>query len=286
MDFFDYKVEAQLNQKPTINDLSAPNWTWGNACDNDEALYSKLSWQYSDGGAKGTAYELVVDTSDPGTGDPPIFLNRDFQTGTCLVSGGVTLDCNINIGVGENSLCLDDGGYCHYNLDKTVWPAFDYDKNYYWWVRVWDDLGEPSEWKQYNTNTAGDTDGDPDGDSETFTTYLHEFPQPYFTWSPAQPAIYEEALFISRKKSLFGNGAGIKCTVDDCGYLWEHSGGATDCDIDPADASSTIIIVKEEIENLKIDLTVTDKVSGGDYYCSTSTLFNVQNKLPMWIEAR
>ncbi len=285
-----YKVEAQLNQKPWADDLLAPQWSGndGDACNYDKALHAKLTWRYNDDGSgDGIAYEIAIDTSDLGV-DPS---GAIFDTGKCTVPGG---DCIINVGSGINVSCLEDGGYCHYDLDKTVWPAFDYDKNYYWWVQVWDEYGIASGWKQYDTNTGADTDGNPDfvfvgdGSEKTFTTYKHEFPQPYFTWSPAQPAIDEEVLFISRKLSLYGN-SDTECTTDDCGYSWEYTGDSADCEIGPPDnASSTIIIFKKKINysDGDIELTVTDKSDSLNYSCSTSTTFNIKQKLPMWIEAR
>ena len=281
-----YKVEAQLNQKPWVNNLTAPQWTWTNSCDNDDALRASLSWTIHDDSSNSiSAYQLVLkSTTDL----------EQFNTGKCI---GLNI-CDVGDPKCEPSECrLDPSNYSNANTMLYTLNSGDliYNYNYKWEVRIWDDLGEPSDWKVFDTDN-GDTatDGNPDfvfvgdGSEKTFTTYKHEFPQPYFTWSPAQPAIDEEVLFISRKLSLYGN-SDTECTTDDCGYSWEYTGDSADCKIGPPDnASSTIIIFKKKINysDGDIELTVTDKSDSLNYSCSTSTTFNIKQKLPMWIEAR
>jgi len=90
---------------------------------------------------------------------------------------------------------------------------------------------------------------------------------------------------LSKYATDLHTSADLDCTEPPCVYKWTD-----DCDGDCAitspqspDASSTIVIFKTDLINKKIELTVEDSA---DYVCSTSTTFNIKQKLPQWIEAR
>ncbi|MCD6435018.1 MAG: hypothetical protein J7L15_01300 [Clostridiales bacterium] len=265
-----YKVEAQLNQKPSVDNLVAPQWNQAQACNT--TLRANLSWDVHDQdvGDKVSAYQLVLKDAS----DDSIILD----TGKCNCSptdDGCDSKCTINLNID-----FSNGNTMTY----TVFSSYlDYDTNYKWKVRIWDDSDEASDWGVYNDNSGSDTDGDLDSNSLTFTTYAHEFPQPYFTWSPAQPAIGEDALFISRDLSKYSTDAqpntDLDCEFGSCIYTWSDASGLNA--IDSANASSTIITINEGV-----DMEIKLKIDDGDYSCSTSSKFTIENKLPTWIEAR
>lgn len=111
-DGHDYKVYSLLNTAPQTINLSAPNWTYEQAC----ALYAKqafLRWEFSDPdeGASQSAYQIIVnDNNNP------------------------------------NSPLMDTGKVAESASQYLLGPAdLLYDETYYWWVRVWDNFNVASE---------------------------------------------------------------------------------------------------------------------------------------------
>jgi len=262
----DYKIFAEINRKPTIDNLVAPQWNYAQVCDKNDALRANLSWDVhdDDAGFRVSAYQLILRNT---------FGGIEFDTGKCDCNSGDS-GCDTKCTIDLNTPFEDDDTmtYTIYSLNLK------YNTSYKWEVRIWDDLNAVSDLRIFNT-AEGDMDTSNDGNNYTFTTYKHEFPQPYFTWFPEQPSIGEKTLFISRDLSKYGN-SGNDCTDSACDYKWEAD-PSDNIEISNSLASSTIITFKNKLSS-KIELELSDS----DYFCSTSTTFNIEQKLPMWIEAR
>ncbi len=239
----------------TVGSLSAPNWTYAEAC-NSTALGATLRWCKKSGTQ--TAYEVTVTTSST------------FSTSTAICwSGKKTSDF-----ASQYILPSASDINCH---------SLDYNSNYYWWVRLYDENDAPTDWYQYNTNSGLDTDGNPDSNALTFTTYKHEFPSPYFTWSPYEVLVGTSTLFSATSSQFYTSGApGTPqyCSGPNCQYLWTtNDPGAL---ITPNNTVTTTIVF-----DLATGTTVTLKVTDLDnYYCSSSTLLRINYDLPLWREIK
>jgi len=217
----DYKVYVQLNTPPQAANSSAPNWSYEEAC----ALYARqafLRWEFSDPDEESSqsAYQVIVDDdSDPA--DPLIDTDKVEESAS------------------------------QYPLE----PAdLDYNKLYYWWVKVWDNLDAASEL------TAG----------PSFTTYKHELPAVSFTWLPENPSRDEEVKFTDSSVSYGG------ATITD--FLWT----APNASIDDS-ATSTPTIIFNSSGSQAVTLKVTDS---DDYYCSLTENIGVNVTLPGWKEVK
>lgn len=154
-----YAVHGEINSLPEAVNLSAPNWSFSQAC-SLSARQAFLRWEFSDAddGSYQTAYQIILD--DDSDIDSPI-----------LDTGKV------------------DSGAVQYALNADY---LDYDTAYYWWVKVWDDNNVASDWAQYDSAT--DTDNE-DGNDLTFTVYKHELPDVNFSWLPTSSSVGEEVYF-------------------------------------------------------------------------------------------
>lgn len=217
----DYKVFGKLSVEPQVINLSAPNWNYDQAC----SLYARqafLRWEFSDpdAGDYQSAYQIIFD-DDVNPADPLI------DTGK--VSGSV-------------------------NQYSINFSQLDYDKTYYWWVKVWDNFNVAS------VLTAG----------QSFTTYKHEFPDINFAWIPLNPSKDEEVKF-SYSSVVYGG-----ATVSN--LLWTATNASID---DPATSTPTIIFSASGSQ------TATLKVTDSDgYYCSLTQTINLNVNLPGWKEVK
>ncbi|MCD6114841.1 hypothetical protein J7J74_00935 [bacterium] len=136
-----------------------------------------------------------------------------------------------------------------------------YNKTYYWWVRVWDSQGNNSDW-QYGGS---------------FTTKPHAYPYVSFSWNPEEPAVEEVVLFINQSKCYDNFNNEVNCSS----YLWtipptaEFTNGTDQTSKDPQ------VIFHETGEDIPITLRVTD-ASG--YSCEKTINIQINAPLPGWIE--
>ena len=217
----DYKVISSLNAPPRAINVTAPNWTYEQAC----SLYARqafLRWEFSDtdAGSSQSAYQIIID-DDNDPSDP-------------LVDTGKT-----------------SGAASQYSAGSDV---LDYDKTYYWWVKVWDNLNASSDL------AAG----------QSFTTYKHEFPDQDFSWTPTNMSKDEKVKFTS-SATVYGG-----TTIS--GLLWT----APDSLIDDA-ATSTPTMTFGDSGVHPVTLKITD--SDG-YYCRLMKIINVNVNLPGWKEVK
>ncbi len=218
---------------------------------------ASLNWSYYDpDGDSQSAYQIV-------------FNNADNTTSPLLNTGR----------------CTSQGGNCLVAADATTFPIsniptinLSLNTTYYWWITVWDSKGAPS------TQYAG----------KIFTTPAHQYPVPYFIWTPNNPSAGEEVNFqgadSSNLSQYFDNFGAHYCDdSSNCVYKWtfndannplvSYTGGS--------DTSSSTTIIFPAKATVHAALTVTDNSNG--YHCSTSTSPNdigLKNKLPKWIETK
>ncbi len=235
-----------------IGRLSAPNWSFANACSSG-AIGATLRWQRLSGVQ--TAYEVVINTKDSFSLD-----NNDY----IYYSGKRPSSAS------QINLRASDG--------------LNYDTAYYWWVRGYDDEDKPTNWIQYTTNTGYDSDANRDGNNLTFQTFEHEFPNPFFSWQPENPLTSTSTTFISESFVYTPSSRQTPISCDSqpalCDYLWTTTDfGAVITDPN----SSQTEISFYNATNTTIFLELSDQTG---YYCSTSTSLRVNYDLPLWREVK
>lgn len=234
-----------------LSRLSAPNWTYTNACSSG-ALRAVLRWDRLSGVQ--TGYEIVVNDVNV------------LNTSTAVYwSGKVPGSAN------QHTIYDYDG--------------LSYDTAYYWWLRGYDEDGLPTDWIQYDNNSLADSDQNRDGYTNTFETFKHEMPHPFFVWSPEDILTSTTTTFTS-ESFVYNNDN--PSTAKRCadypglctGFLWE----TTDDDaLISATTSSSTDIIFYSATNTSVTLTVTDFEG---YMCSTSTTFRINYDLPLWREVK
>jgi len=244
----DYKVYISNLQ---IGHLSAPNWSYSQACTPGAARTAVLKWYLKSGTQ--TAYRLIFNTSN--STSTPVF-----------DSGKIS-------GSARQLIC--PGPLC-------AWTP-NYATNYYWWIQLWDEDDAATEFYQYGTDDGHSgtldeaTEGNPDSNIKTFTTYSHEFPNPFFTWEPYDVLIATSTDFTSNYPS--GTPLPQSC-YDACSYLWTTSDPN---DIISASTSPTTTIKFFHATTTVVYFRVTD---ASTYYCSTSTALHINYDLPIWREVK
>lgn len=261
----DYKVYIDNLQ---LGHLSAPNWSYSDAC-SEGALKAVLKWYLRSGVQAG--YEVVVN-------DNPTFAT---STGDYICWSGIKAPSVAS-------------QYIIPNTDPNC-QTLSYDSNYYWWVRLYYlDGGEykPTPWYQYGADDnryAGDgaeddqTDGNPDGNSKTFTTYRHEFPTPFFSWSPFDVLVGTSTDFTSNGSVFYSSGSPAlpqSCYGSNCRYLWSTT-DASAIISDPTNATTAITFFHATGTTITLRLTDND-----NYVCSLSTILRINYGLPIWREVK
>lgn len=259
----DYKVYIGNLQ---LQNLSAPNWSYSEAC-SEGALKAVLKWSTRSGVPAG--FEIVVNDS------------QSFATSTG--------DYVCWSGVKAPSVASQ---YIIPNLDTNC-RNLSYGTNYYWWLRLYYLEGSdyvPTSWYQYGVSDehAGlldeQTSGDPDGNIQTFTTYAHEFPTPFFTWSPFEVQVGTSTAFTSNPNSMFYSSSQPalpqSCYGTNCRYLWTTTDAFAI--IDNPTASNTGITFFRAT-GTAITLRVTDNEN---YVCSKTMALRINYGLPIWREVK
>ena len=263
----DYKVYLSDLQ---IYLLSAPNWSYSEACDSGTALRAVLKWYTSSGLQAG--YEIVVN-------DSPSFATT---TGDYVCWSGVKMS---SVATHYTVPAVDPYAdpYC---------PSLDYATNYYWWIRLYyfeDGEYQPTPWYQYGTadNHNGlldeQTAGDPDDNIQTFTTYNHEFPTPFFTWSPFNVLVGSSTDFTSVGSEFYSSGSPTlpqSCYGANCRYQWVTNDASA---LIGSTTGATTSITFFHVATTTVTLSVTDS---DNYVCSLSTPLRINYGLPIWREVK
>ncbi len=239
----------------TIGSMTAPHFSYSEACSSN-SLGATLRWCVKSGQQK--SYEIVINETD---------------FGTSLTQGQIdSAFCKTGI-INSNINSFSVAGNC----------ALEYGKNYFWWLRLYDELDAPTQWYQYYGNTSGDTDRNPDNNNKTFSTFKHRFPNPFFTWSPLEVKVGSTTQFSATSSVFYatGNPNPQACSGPNCFYSWRVSGLAAD--ISATNSIETDITFMDQGE-----ATVFLEVSDIDNYkCERGTLITEINyELPIWREIK
>lgn len=246
-DYYVYRWPLELKK------ISAPNWSYSEAC-SSTAKQAIIQW-YINGGVQ-SAYQVMINNEN-NTSSPLIDTDR--------VSGSA-----------KQFIC---DGAC---AEKLV-----YGEHYYTWVRLWNEnySATPTPWRQFDVNNDDILTDNPTAnfDSRTFTVYKHEFPVSTFSWSPTDVLVGTSTYFTSASQyysndSPYNN---IKtCDAGTCSYLWTTS--------DTSALLSSTSTATSTFNFAKATGTVVSlkTIDSENYYCSTSTILNVNFKLPIWKEIK
>jgi len=147
-----------------------------------------------------------------------------------------------------------------YVIPSSESDKLQYNKTYYWWVRVWDDQGNDSGWVYVGN----------------FNTALHAYPYISFDWIPQNPVVEETVAMINNSTCYDINNNPVECP----NWLWQIPSTAEFTD----GTSQTIKephIIFHETGNNSVTLQATDATG---YSCSRTKTISIQAPLPGWIE--
>jgi len=240
-----------------LRKLSAPNWSFSEACSNG-ARQAVFKWWINSGSQ--SAYQLIV-SNDNNTSSPV------YDSGKTAASA-------------KQFICSESNG-C----------SLSYDKHYYFWLRLWDEsyTATPTDWRQFDTNNGDTLTDNSSGNSSspnpnlTFTTYKHEFPMPYFSWNPADVIVGSSTYFTGASQyytTTYPNYDPQACSSGNCTHLWTTTDTGA---LISSTTAATTTMAFTKATNTRVYLKTTDL---DNYYCSTSTLLNVNFLLPNWKEIK
>ncbi len=205
-----------------------------------DSLHPILEWDYSDGTSDGYKVEVYSGSN---------LIYQYEASGISSTSHSANYDAGI-CHIGGNGFQNDP--VCD----------FEYNTTYSWRVKAKNQDGVWSEWSDW----------------DNFTTPLHSFPQPEFTWSPSSPRINEETQFTDQ--TVFGTGASPSWswTIPDAVY----TGGTSSSSQNP------VVIFQSSGEKEVIlqatDTTLTQNGTCGAGCCDISHQVNVRYSIPEWEE--
>jgi len=226
----DISFTVIANNPPTATTLSVAT---GDYCFAPSPPVT-LSWTFTDpdAGDFQTAYQVQLD-------DDPLFGSINVDSGN-VVSGSTTYT-----------------------------PILEYNKAYYWRVKVWDSSDAPSAWVEPAPPLP-------------ITTRTHGTPIPSFTVLPSRPAVDEVVAFTDNSTcfSVPGNVASPCKTIitfPPTTYAWDFEGDAF---IDST-VRGDVTYVYSVVSTVFPSLTITDDLGG---FCESSTSFTVIIPFADWRE--
>ncbi|NCN22401.1 hypothetical protein GW758_00180 [Candidatus Falkowbacteria bacterium] len=279
LDKEDYKVYIK---NPEIGQMTAPNWSYESACSSPgNAKQAVLKWSLNSVGSFISGYEIAVTRTDiPATSSPDTICYSGFKLGSAT---------QYTIPNALDTLC-------------TTTNDLDYNEDYYWFIRLYyleNSVHTPTEWYQFGANDGHqgelyDIDNGPSSitnKAKTFSTYKHEFPTPYFTWSPPEIEVGATTTIFtaltpsneSRYYTDVSPSTSIICDENgvNCQYLWSVIGNVSDIS-SPTTATTTITF--HEAGNADVNLRVED--SSGYYCIATRQILDINYGLPIWREVK
>lgn len=234
--------------------------------------------EYPTGVCKTSNYKVFANLNDP-----PTVTTADETWDYCLDSRNPTLnwvfsdpnpgdsqsayqiqiDNNSNFSSPE----IDTGKvFSSSNSYHPTGTTLNWNTKYYWRVMVWDSHDAPSVWS--NTNN--------------FTTPLHSYPRPDFSWSPDSPSAMEPVQFTDKSTCYDDVITGSDCSSD-TGFIDSFK-----WTIPKTQYADPLISFEEnpvatfsEEGNWNVTLEVTD--SDG-FMCPKTQTVNVSEPLPWWKE--
>jgi len=246
--------------KLELKSMSAPNWNFSDAC---HTVTRKAIFKWLRRGGIQSSYRVIINTSNS-TSSPA------FDSGK-ITGTAAQLSC------------------------PGTWCAFtpDYNTSYYWWLQLWNEKDEPTEFFQFDTNETGVLTGNsaandisnPIDPNKTFTTYKHDLQTLYFTWTPFDVQVGSSTDFTSDAYyyTTASPNTNPQPCIDDgnCGFSWSTSDPTAIID-SPSTATTSIIFTNNNSQTVSLIVTDPDL-----YTCSTSSpalLINYQ--LPIWREVK
>ncbi|MCF7860396.1 hypothetical protein K9M09_02140 [Patescibacteria group bacterium] len=253
---FDYKVWFW---KLELREMSAPNWSFSDACDT---VARKAVFKWSRRGGIQSAYRIIINTTN--STSSPVF-----------DSGKIS-------GTAAQITC--PGALCAFT------PA--YNETYYWWLQLWNENDEATELFQFDTsgtgvltdNLAANSAANLIDPNLTFTTYKHEFPNPFFTWDPLDIIVGSSTDFISDSyyySTAFPNSNAQLCVDGICDFAWSASDPGAIIN-STTTATTSIIFINNLSQTVSLSITDPDL-----YTCSTSSpVLSINYNLPIWKEVK
>jgi hypothetical protein len=250
----DYMVWMKGFEFPVVDNLSAPNWSFEDACVSAARGFT-LRWDIEDkrnNSITQSAYRVIINTVNS-TSSPVFDSGKRFSASE------------------------------QYSTTSSI---LNYNTSYYWWVKAWNSLGLASPWFQFNTATPSSTLTDniaanmaisPDF-HRTFTTYMSEFPDVDYSYSPQEPRVDEAVHFAD--SSFFYSPAAPSTPVscDEIHCTWNWTGEMVKTNSTPT--ASTTDVVFGYGQN---DFSSTVSFVGTGYTCTTTKNIFV-DLLPGWKE--
>lgn len=274
----DYKV---FLGSPSIGQMSAPNWSFDDACSPGKARGAILRWNLKSGSH--TGFEVAVTKSNNlATSSPEAVCYSGIRWNSAL---------QYNIPNPADLICKN-------------FSSLEYNQSYYWFVRLWylnSGVQTPTQWYQFGVNDAHEgaiydinngppSTTNPADNKKTFTTYKHEFPNPYFTWDPVEIEVGATTTIFTAlspgAKSKYYTAASPNVPIDcnesgDCSYNWSVLGVGSS--IYNPESAETVIVFNQP-GAASVILGVRDQ---SNYYCTKSILITEINYgLPVWREIK
>ena len=258
----EYRVYLVNQSAPTTSALRTVMPSIDDLCARDKfARNVTLEWDMEDSDPidRHMGYEVIIDT-DGDSADP--LINQEGSS-TAEVMGG-------SLPLGSDDL--------------------DYNTSYYWWIRTRDSFGLMSEWVKFDSSNSTHeilNEDFSDGNSQTFTTYKHEFPQPYFDWIPEDINQNTEIYFTATSSEIWtsSNPAGDPSPFSESLYqdlTWDTNYPDK---VNIYSSSTPTTTVKFRYTSSTPSDVILEITDNDDYTCATSTEFNVE-VLPIWKEVK
>ncbi|MDD2680583.1 MAG: hypothetical protein PHE20_00595 [Patescibacteria group bacterium] len=244
-----------------LKEMSAPNWSFDDAC-NTGARKAVFKWLRR-GGIQ-TAYRVIINTSNS-------------------TSTPVSFDSGKIVGDANQFSC--PGPWC-------TGFTFNYNTSYYWWLQLWDENDQATDFFQFDTDATGvltdnidhNQANNPGNYKKTFTTYKHEFPSPYFSWDPLDIIVGSSTAFTSNSRyyTIASPNTNSQLCIDGvCGFSWSASDALATIS---STSTATTTIIFGNNNNQSVYLSVTDPDA---YTCSTSSpILSINYQLPIWKEVK
>lgn len=176
----------------------------------------------------------------------------DTQSQYQLQVGGVDITTITNSQSKEILLAKNPG------LDQL-----SYNQNYSWRVRVWDNNGSVSAWVNGNN----------------FTTPVHIYPTPDFSWSPLSIIKDRLTQFLSDASKCYDASNNVISCLGSV-FTWTLPINAEFANSTNASTPNPVIKFKDSGKNQAVSLQIQDNVGA----CSVSKNVNVALPLPKWKE--
>ncbi len=269
----DYEVYIS---NPQIGRMTAPNWPFENACQPNMARGARLQWELKSGVY--SSFEVVV-------------MNADVAVSTSSLNT-VCWSGQVNTAAEQYVIPNANDNICTSPSDLA------FNTPYYWFVRLRYNDGENWQWTNWyqfgvddgHEGETYDVDNSfhQDGNKKTFQTYRHEFPTPYFSWSPSEVLIGEDPTIFTALNPMSQAYRSdnpilpIDCDIYGCSYNWSVIGDDY-AEIENSSAATTSMWFKKT-GNTTVRLGVTDDLG---YMCIRSQIIeNINYGLPIWREVK